>query len=120
VTIAVYSVCALLLLAYVSVQIYAGVLRQEIAVLELQRSEGKETLNRLTGELVLNSSRERVVDYCENKLGMVRLGIDGFEVLAANEGAAETAPPVTVAEMKEAIPSAYRYTQRQTSESLGQ
>lgn len=120
VTIAVYSVFAILLLAYVSVQIYAGVLRQEISALEHQRSEAKETLNKLTGEFVLNSSRDRVIDYCETKLGMVRLGIDNFEVIAANDGVADTAPPTALTEKQEAIPSAYRYTQRQTNESLGQ
>ena len=120
VTIAVYSVFALLLLAYVSVQIYAGVLRQEISALEHQRSEAKETLNKLTGEFVLDSSRDRVIDYCETKLGMVRLGIDNFEVIAANDRAADTAPPAALTEKQEAIPSAYRYTQRQTNESLGQ
>ena len=120
VTIAVYSAVALLLLAYVSVQIYAGMLRQEIALLEQQRVEAKETLNKLTGEFVLNSSRDRVIDYCETKLGMVRLGIDNFEVIAANDGVADTAPPAALTEKQEAIPSAYRYTQRQTNESLGQ
>ena len=120
VTIAVYSVVALLLLAYVSVQIYAGVLRQEIAMLEQQRVEAKEALNNLTGEFVLLSSRDRVVEYCENRLGMVRLDGENFEVLAVNEGAAEPAAPVALTETQDAIPSAARYTYRQTNENLGQ
>jgi len=120
VTIAVYSAVALLLLAYVSVQIYAGMLRQEIALLEQQRVEAKETLNKLTGEFVSLSSRDRVIDYCENKLGMVRLDGENFEVLAVNEGAGEPAAPVALTETQDAIPSAARYTYRQTNENLGQ
>jgi cell division protein FtsL len=120
VTIAVYSVVALLLLAYVSVQIYAGVLRQEIALLEQQRVEAKEALNKLTGEFVSLSSRDRVIEYCENKLGMVRLDGENFEVLAVNKGAAEPAAPVALTETQDAIPSAARYTYRQTKENVGQ
>ncbi|MBP2681667.1 MAG: hypothetical protein H6Q78_1530 [Candidatus Krumholzibacteriota bacterium] len=120
VTIAVYSAVALLLLAYVSVQIYAGMLRQEIALLEQQRVEAKETLNKLTGEFVSLSSRDRVIDYCENKLGMVRLDGENFEVLAVNKGAGEPAAPVALTETQDAIPSAARYTYRQTNENLGQ
>lgn len=120
VTIAVYSVVALLLLAYVSVQIYAGVLRQEIALLEQQRVEAKEALNKLTGDFVSLSSRDRVVEYCEKKLGMVRLDGDNFEVLAVNKGAAEPIAPVALTETQDAIPSAARYTYRQTNQNVGQ
>jgi cell division protein FtsL len=120
VTIAVYSLVALLLLAYVSVQIYAGVLRQEIAFLEQQRAEAKETLNKLTGEFVSLSSRDRVVEYCEKKLGMVRLDGGSFQVLAVNEGAAAPIAPVALTEPQDAIPSAARYTYRQTGQNAGQ
>jgi cell division protein FtsL len=120
VTIAVYSVVALLLLAYVSVQIYAGVLRQEIALLEQQRVETKEALNKLTGEFVSLSSRDRVIEYCENKLGMVRLDGENFEVLAVRKDAAEPIAPLALTETQDAIPSAARYTYRQTKENAGQ
>jgi len=120
VTIAVYSAVALLLLAYVSVQIYAGVLRQEIVVLEQQRVETKETLNKLTGEFVRLSSRDRVIEYCEKKLGMVRLDGENFEVLAVNKNAAEPAAPVALTEAQDVIPSPARYTFRQTNENPGQ
>jgi cell division protein FtsL len=118
-TIAVYTLCALLLLAYVSVQIYAGVLRQEISQLKLARSEVKEALNKLTGDYVSLSSRERVSDYCENRLGMVRVGWEDFEVLAVSD-VARVAPPTALTQKQGAIPAAYRYTYRQSNESPGQ
>jgi cell division protein FtsL len=119
VTIAVYSVCAVLLLAYVSVQIYAGVLRQEISALKQERGEVREAMNKLTGEYVSLSSRSRIADYCENKLGMVRVEGESFEVIAVKDAPGD-APPVALTEIQDAIPSANRYTYRQTDENPGQ
>jgi hypothetical protein len=120
VTIVVYSALALLLLLYVSVQIYAGVLRQEIASLKRERSDLRETLNVLTGDYVSLASGVRVSKYCENELGMVRVGGKNFEVVAVDEW--ETGFPGTVALTKTqgAMPSAHRYTLRQTDEDLEQ
>ncbi len=61
-----------------------------------------------------------MVEYCEKKLGMVRLDGENFEVLAVNKGAAEPIAPVALTETQDAMPSAYRYTYRQTNENLGQ
>ena len=120
VTIAVYFVIALMLLSYVSVQVYGGVLHQEIAGLKLTRCELKENLNRLTSDYVSLSSRSRVSRYCENKLGMVKAAGKNFEVLAVEDGEFELAEPVELTKKHRAIPAAYRYTLRRCSESSGQ
>jgi hypothetical protein len=119
VTIVVYSVFALLLLGYVSAQIYAGMLRQEIMVLKQQRVDSKEAFNKLTARYVSASSRARVSDYCETKLGMVRVGGEDFEVLAVGDEP-EYAKPVELTRRPEAIPSAQRYTSRRTDQNPGQ
>ncbi len=119
VTILVYSVFALLLLAYVSAQIYAGVLRQEIASLEQQRLDSREAFNKLTGRYISVSSRARVSDYCETELGMVKIGGEDFEVLAVGDDP-ELATPVELTRRPEGMPSAQRYTSRHVDQNLGQ
>lgn len=119
VTILVYSVIALLLLAYVSAQIYAGVLQQEIAALEQQRLDSKEALNKLTGRYVSLSSRARVSEYCETKLGMARVSGENFEVLAVG-GDLELNAPVALTRRPEAMLPAQRYTFRHSDRNLGQ
>lgn len=120
VTIVVYSVLALVLLAYVLVQIYAGVLRLEIAGLKQQRGDRKEALNKLTGDYVSLSSRSRVSQYCEKELGMVTASGENLLVVAVDTRDAGFAAPVALTKKQGAMPSAYRYTYRQTDENLGQ
>jgi hypothetical protein len=120
VTIFVYSVLALVLLAYVLVQIYAGVLRLEIAGLKQQRADLKEGLNKLTGDYVSLSSRSRVAEYCEERLGMVEAKGENLLVVAVNDGESGFAAPVALTKKQGAMPSAYRYTYRQTDENVGQ
>ena len=120
VTIFVYSVLALVLLAYVLVQIYAGVLRQEIAGLKQERGDLKEALNKLTGDYVSLSSRSRVSQYCENELGMVTARGENLEVVAVDDRETGFAAPAALTKKQGAIPSAYRYTYRQSDENLGQ
>ncbi len=79
VTVVVYAVIALLLLAYVSVEVLTGVLAQEIAELEEEREYGRESLNRLTSEYISLSSRAPVSRYCESVLGMVEGREGNFE-----------------------------------------
>ena len=57
VTLLVYGAAAVLLLTYVSGQVYAGALSQKIAVLKSERHEYKEKLNLLTSEYVALTSR---------------------------------------------------------------
>ena len=120
VTISVCFVIALLLLSYVSAQVYGGMLRQEIAGLNQTRGELKENLNRLTSDYVSLSSRDRVSRYCENKLRMVKAAGESFEVLAVEDAGYELAEPVELTKKHRAIPAAYRYTLRRCSESPGQ
>jgi len=120
VTIVVYSVLALVLLAYVLVQIYAGVLRLEIAGLKQERGDLKEALNKLTGDYVSLSSRSRVSQYCENELGMVTARGENLEVVAVDDRETGFAAPAALTKKQGAIPSAYRYTYRQSDENLGQ
>lgn len=120
VTIFVYAVVAVLLLAYVSAQVYADVLRQEIAVYKQERCDLKEDLNMLTSEYVANSSRSRVSRYCEKELGMIKAGGESLEILAVGDVNYGFAIPVELTKRQRAIPSAYRYTLRRCDENLGQ
>ncbi|UCG51229.1 MAG: hypothetical protein JSW58_13685 [Candidatus Latescibacterota bacterium] len=121
VTIAVYSVIALLLLSYVSAQIYAGLLMQEIAELKQVRSDLNEDVNKLTSDYVSLSSRSRVSRYCEDRLGMVEAAAgESLEILAVKNAEGELAIPVELTKKQPVIPSAYRYTLRPTKERPGQ
>ncbi len=120
VTIFVYAVVAVLLLTYVSAQVYADVLRQEIAVFKQERCDLKEDLNMLTSEYVTNSSRIRVSRYCEKKLGMIKAGGESLEIFAVEDINNGFAIPVELTKRQRAIPSAYRYTLRRCDENLGQ
>lgn len=111
VTIVVYSTIAMLLLAYVSAQIYAGVLMQEIAELKQARCELKEEANRLTGEYVSLSSRNRVSRYCKDRLGMVEASAgENFEILAVRPVDEELAAPMELTKKRAVIPAAYGYS----------
>ena len=86
VTISVFLVIALVLLAYVSTQIYAGVLLGDIAHLRQDKSGYRELMNTLTSEHVALSSRERVTRYCENVLHMVGANRENLEHVAVKPG----------------------------------
>lgn len=81
-TLVVYSALALVLLGYVSAQVYTSVLAQEIAELKRETLHEKENLSRLAGTYVSLTSRERVSEYCEAKLGMVEAKEDRIERVA--------------------------------------
>jgi cell division protein FtsL len=111
VTILVYSTIAVLLLSYVSAQIYAGVLTKEIAELKQARSESKEEANKLTGEYVALSSRSRVSKFCEKRLGMVEAAAgESFEILAVGDAHTGFAAPMELTRKQAAIPTAFGYT----------
>ena len=88
VTLFVYAVIALLLLAYVSANVMTGMLTQEITELKRTRHEHNETLNKLTGEYIAKSSRARVVKYCESVLGMVPAEDESFQRYAVRQNEA--------------------------------
>jgi cell division protein FtsB len=111
VTILVYSTIAMLLLTYVSAQIYAGVLAKEIAELKQARCEIKEEANKLTGDYVSLSSRSRVSKFCENKLGMIEAAAgESFEILAVGGALEGLSAPMELTRKQAVIPTAYRYT----------
>lgn len=83
-TLLIYALIALLLLAYVSANVMTSVLTQEISELKQQRHENKETLNKLTSEYVSKSSRARVIHYCESVLGMVPAEETSFQRYAVH------------------------------------
>ena len=119
VTVFVYSVVAVLLLAYVSVQIYAGVLRQEVAALEQRRLDSRDALNKLYSRYVSLSSRACISEYCRNKLGMVDVGDGNLEIVAV-DGRLKTPDSVAITGKPEAVLSAQRYTFRRSDRDLGQ
>lgn len=111
VTIVVYSTIAVLLLTYVSAQIYAGVLAKEIAELKQARCEVREEANKLTGDYVALSSRSRVSKFCEKSLGMVEAAAgESFEILAVGDVGKRLSTPMELTRKQAVIPIAYRYT----------
>lgn len=120
VTIIVYFVIALLLLSYVSAQVYGEMLSQEIADLKQTRCDLKENLNKLTGDYVSLSSRSQVSRFCEHELGMVKVGGESFEILAVEDEDYGLAEPVELTKQHPVIPTAHRYTLRRGSENPGQ
>ena len=70
VTLFVYGCIAMMLLAYVSAQVYTSALTQRITQLKRERHERKEALNKLTSVYISKSSRARVSEFCERELGM--------------------------------------------------
>ncbi len=121
VTIVVYSTIAMLLLAYVSAQIYAGVLMQEIAELKQARSDLKEEANKLTGDYVSLSSRSRVSRYCRERLGMVEAAAgESFEILAVGNGGDDLAAPTELTRRQAVIPTMYGYSLKPNGERPAQ
>ena len=109
-TIAVYTVIAVLLLAYVTTQVYAGMMSQEISVMKNERSRQQERLNVLTSAYVTQTSRARVSGFCEKKLGMVRAGDENFERFAVSESVWQFSEPQEIAERYSPIPASARFT----------
>lgn len=109
-TIAVYFAIAVLLLTYVMAQVYTGMLTQEIAVLKTERSRERERVNVLTSDYISRTSRVRVAQYCENKLGMKPARDDVLERFAVSESQWQYAEPAEIAERYSPIPAAARFT----------
>lgn len=109
-TLAVYGVIAVLLLTYVTAQVYTSMLTQEIAVLKIERSQQREHLNVLTSDYVSQTSRVRVAKYCADKLGMVTAHDNSFERFAVSEKVWQFSEPMEIAERYSPIPAAARFT----------
>jgi len=66
-----YTLFALVLLGYVSKQVYTSSLMEDVSHRRAQELVLKEEIGMLTSQYASLVSRQRVADYCEGKLGMV-------------------------------------------------
>ncbi len=85
-TIVVVSICALLMLSYVTAQIYSTVLSERISALEAKQLIFREKIHTLTSRYTELASRERVGGYCENVLGMIEAKNDNLRRIAIDGG----------------------------------
>ena len=114
VTLAVYSFLALVLLAYVSAQVYTSVLSLEISQLKTQRYRCKENLNRLTSEYVALSSGARVSKYCEDVLGMIKAGDESVERYGVAIALDDFDEPAEFTRVLSPLPDPYRFSSAST------
>ena len=110
VTLLVYGAAAVLLLAYVSGQVYAGALTQKISVLKTERHDYKEQLNLLTSEYVALTSRARVSAYCKNTLGMIEADDGSLERFAVGFEEIDYLEPAEFTRKPPSLPAAYGFT----------
>jgi len=69
-----YTVIAIVLLAYVSTQVYTSSLQEEIARRRNTVRDVEEQTAVLMGEYRAVTSRDRIMTYCRKHLGMVEAG----------------------------------------------
>jgi len=110
VTLLVYGTAAVLLLAYVSGQVYASAMTQRISALKSERHEYKERLNLLTSEYVALTSRVRVTDYCRNTLGMIEAKDGSLERFAVGFEEIDYLEPADFTRRPPPLPAAYGFT----------
>jgi hypothetical protein len=67
-----YASFAVVLLAYVSTQVYTSSLMEDISELKRDERMRKENIGLLMSEYAALASRTRVLRYCEEELGMVQ------------------------------------------------
>jgi len=118
VTVLVFSTLALILLAYVSTQIYSGVLFSDITRLKQEIRIYREEMNTLTSDHIAASSRERVVSYCEDVLGMVPANGLSLELVAVEKGAGGEDRLFEFSERNRAFADKFSSTLLGVSESL--
>lgn len=117
VTLGVYAIAAVVLLGYVTAQVYTGVLTEEIRELRQERVTGREEFNKLTSHYVTLSSRESVVGYCEAKLGMIPAEEEVTARVAVEDQVFTF--PLEFTKRESALPDLYRYSMnRKLNESI--
>jgi cell division protein FtsL len=79
-----YCACAVMLLGYVSTQVYTYSLMEDIYDRERQQRTLKESVGLQTERFAELSSRERIVRICETKLGMVPAATDQLQRVAVD------------------------------------
>jgi hypothetical protein len=109
VTIAIYSLVAVLLLAYVSLQVMAGMLTQEIAELGNEKNVRSERLHILTAQYVSLSSRDRVVRHCE-RLGMTEASGGSYQRFAVSDELLRNRELMEFTGFSDPVTDAYRFS----------
>ncbi|MBI4721072.1 MAG: hypothetical protein HY770_07635 [Chitinivibrionia bacterium] len=77
----------IVILAYVSTQIYSAKLLDAVLALKQEKVLLQETVNDLTGVQASLSSRAKVIGYCEEKLGMTKAPDEAVIRVAVEERA---------------------------------
>jgi hypothetical protein len=99
----VCGVSVLVILAYVSTQIYSARLLDTVIELKQKRLLLQETVNDLTGVQASLSSRSKVIGYCEEKLGMAKAADDAVIRVAVEESARELPEIARISEKDERL-----------------
>ena len=68
---AAYAVFGIMLLGYVSTQVYTNSLMEGVSAGEADRRQAQEEVGLLMRDYATLVSKERVTDFCESKLGMI-------------------------------------------------
>jgi hypothetical protein len=68
---AAYAVLAVLLLGYVSTQVYTNSLMEKVSTGEADRRRAQEEVGLLMRDYATLVSKQRVSEYCEDELGMI-------------------------------------------------
>lgn len=77
---------AMIILVYVSTQIYAAKTLDTVAELKQRHAALQDSINQLTGDYAAISSRSKVIEYCEKKLSMVKAEDTALIRIAVEEG----------------------------------
>jgi hypothetical protein len=109
-TLLVFSACALLLLLYVTTQVYTQVLGERIAALEKKQLALLEQYHTLTGDYIRLSSRERITGYCERVLGMIEADGETLRRVAVDAGDGACPEAGEFAVKRSFVPEALGYT----------
>ncbi len=79
-----YSVLTVVLLSYVSLQVYTHSLMEDIATRQRQVDDAHDRLCRVAGEYAQLSTRTRVGNICESQLGLREAGLEQVKRVAVS------------------------------------
>jgi hypothetical protein len=87
-----YAAFAVVLLGYVSTQVYTNSLMEDIAARRREQTELRERIGHMTARYTSLASRSRVSSYCENKLSMVEADTSQMVRISVEGGDAFSGP----------------------------
>ena len=87
-----YSSFAVVLLAYVSTQVYTSSLMEDVSDKKLTKRDLKEKIGILTAEYTSLASRGRISGICEGRLGMIEGNTNLVERMLVQPGTYELEP----------------------------